>query len=78
MILELYYHHGLTSISPISQGQSEGGYYNCDDLPFFEIGSAHHEMYLVNVRLPGHRAQNRGIGQVSGLEFVVSMVGFLC
>ncbi|KAK3749215.1 hypothetical protein QZH41_018268 [Actinostola sp. cb2023] len=47
-----------------------GGYYNCDDLPFFEIGSVFHEYYLVNIRLPGHRAQNRGIGQVSGLQLV--------
>ncbi|KXJ14740.1 protein wntless homolog [Exaiptasia diaphana] len=50
--------------------KSEGGYYNCDDLPFFEIGSVFYNYYLVNVRLPGYRSKNRGIGQVSGLEFV--------
>ncbi|XP_031564321.1 protein wntless homolog [Actinia tenebrosa] len=53
-----------------SKNNRDGGYYDCEDIPFFEIGSVYHEYYLVNLRLPVHRSKNRHIGPVSELHFV--------
>ncbi|NXU88668.1 WLS protein, partial [Xiphorhynchus elegans] len=32
--------------------ESEGRHYDCDFLPFMEIGSVAHKYYLINIRLP--------------------------
>ena len=29
-----------------------GYYYNCSTIPLFDLGSLHHDYYLVNLRLP--------------------------
>ena len=49
------------------------GFYNCEEIPFFEIGSVFYDEYLVNIRLPitSHSNKNRNIGPVSELHFVV-------
>ena len=52
----------------------DGGHYNCDDIPLFEIGSVYYENYLVNIRLPTHTHKNRHIGEVSDLHFVVCTI----
>ena len=53
------------------QSGGDDGYYNCEEIPFFEIGSVHHEQYLVNIRLPAVDT-NTKIGRVSEIHFVVS------
>ena len=30
-----------------------GYYYNCSTIPLFDLGSLHHDYYLVNLRIPG-------------------------
>jgi len=32
--------------------EKEGYNYMCDQIPFFELGSLHHDFYLLNIRLP--------------------------
>lgn len=51
-----------------SQSGGDDGYYNCEEIPFFEIGSVHYEEYLVNIRLPPK--DNSNFGQVSEVHFV--------
>ena len=53
------------------------GYFTCDHLPFFELGSCHHKQYLVNLLLPslplGETVdQYRGLGPLSRLTVYVS------
>ena len=45
-------------------------------MPFFEIGSVHYEEYLVNIRLPAVKT-NEKIGQVADIHFVVSYINKL-
>ena len=37
---------------PLQTYENEGRYYECDLLPFMEVGSVAHEFYLLNIRLP--------------------------
>lgn len=53
------------------QSGSDDGYYNCEDIPFFEIGNVYYEEYLVNVRLPS-LVKNNQIGKITDINFVVS------
>lgn len=52
-----------------SQSDSNDGYYNCEDIPFFEIGNVYYEEYLVNVRLPS-LVKNNQIGKIADINFV--------
>jgi len=52
-----------------SQTGGDDGYYSCEEIPFFEVGSVHYEEYLVNIRLPAIKA-NEKIGKVADIHFV--------
>ncbi|XP_035204476.1 protein wntless homolog [Stegodyphus dumicola] len=53
----------------------DGYHYNCDLLPLFELGSLHHDYYLVNLRLPtdltGRTPLNDGIGHIDDIWIVL-------
>lgn len=57
--------------------ENEGRYYECDFLPFMELGSVAHKYYLLNIRLPVNERKkiNVGIGEIKDIRLVVS---FLC
>ncbi|VEN40780.1 unnamed protein product [Callosobruchus maculatus] len=41
----------------------KNGYpYNCGMVPLFELGSLHHDYYLLNLRLPFNRTANKNVG----------------
>uniref|UniRef100_T1IN05 Protein wntless n=1 Tax=Strigamia maritima TaxID=126957 RepID=T1IN05_STRMM len=48
----------------------EGYLYHCSLLPLFELGSVHHDFYLINIRLPVTKELNQGIGRVWDLTLV--------
>uniref|UniRef100_A0A8C0PSW1 Wnt ligand secretion mediator n=2 Tax=Canis lupus familiaris TaxID=9615 RepID=A0A8C0PSW1_CANLF len=50
----------------------EGRYYECDVLPFMEIGSVAHKYYLLNIRLPVNEKKkiNVGIGEIKDIQLV--------
>ncbi|CAL8324867.1 unnamed protein product [Arctogadus glacialis] len=52
--------------------ENEGRYYDCDLLPFMELGSVSHKYYLLNIRLPVHERKkiNVGIGEVKDIQLV--------
>lgn len=54
--------------------EHEGRYYECDVLPFMEIGSVAHKYYLLNIRLPVNEKKkiNVGIGEIKDIRLVVS------
>uniref|UniRef100_A0A182K336 Protein wntless n=1 Tax=Anopheles christyi TaxID=43041 RepID=A0A182K336_9DIPT len=47
--------------------------YNCNTIPLFELGSLHHDFYLLNVRLPvdSERRMNLDIGHIKDLHLSV-------
>lgn len=51
----------------------EGQQYDCSIVPLFELGSLHHDYYLLNVRFPvdAEKHINTGLGHVSELWLVV-------
>ncbi|KAM6065864.1 protein wntless homolog [Chlamydotis macqueenii] len=51
---------------------SEGRHYDCDFLPFMEIGSVAHKYYLINIRLPVNERKgiNVGIGEIKDIRLV--------
>lgn len=51
----------------------EGHYYNCDVLSLFELGSLHHDYYLLNMRLPidENDPGNKDLGQVKDAWLVL-------
>lgn len=55
--------------------ESEGRHYDCDFLPFMEIGSVAHKYYLINIRLPVNERKgiNVGIGEIKDIRLVVSV-----
>ncbi|XP_029381434.1 protein wntless homolog isoform X2 [Echeneis naucrates] len=52
--------------------ENEGRYYECELLPFMEIGSVAHKYYLLNIRLPVNERKkiNVGIGEIKDIRFV--------
>lgn len=52
-----------------SQSGGDDGYYNCEDIPFFEIGNVYYDQYLVNIRLPSLEKNNK-IGKITDVNFV--------
>lgn len=60
--------------------ESEGRHYDCDFLPFMEIGSVAHKYYLINIRLPvnDRKGINVGIGEIKDIRLVVSVPSLLC
>lgn len=47
-----------------------GHFYNCSILPLFELGSLHHDFYLVNLRLPMDKNKNQQLGPVEDIWLV--------
>lgn len=47
--------------------------YSCSTIPLFELGSLHHDYYLLNVRLPvdSERNMNLNIGNIRDLHLTV-------
>ncbi|XP_053385185.1 protein wntless-like [Mercenaria mercenaria] len=55
------------------EGKKENGYaYECDLLSFFELGSIHHDYYLVNIKVPvePYKGINMGIGKLRDITLV--------
>ncbi|XP_028448763.1 protein wntless homolog isoform X2 [Perca flavescens] len=52
--------------------ENEGRYYECDVLPFMEVGSVAHKYYLLNIRLPVNvrKKVNVGIGEIKDIRLV--------
>ncbi|KAK1790716.1 hypothetical protein P4O66_014570 [Electrophorus voltai] len=52
--------------------ENEGRYYECDLLPFMELGSVSHKYYLLNIRLPVSERKNLnvGIGEIKDIRLV--------
>ncbi|KAG9341521.1 hypothetical protein JZ751_019026 [Albula glossodonta] len=52
--------------------KNEGRFYECDVLPFMELGNVAHKFYLINVRLPVNERKriNVGIGEIKDLRLV--------
>lgn len=53
---------------------NEGRCYECDLLPFMEVGSVAHKYYLLNIRIPVNERKkvNLGIGEIKDIRLVVS------
>ncbi|MBN3298621.1 WLS protein, partial [Amia calva] len=52
--------------------ENEGRHYECDLLPFMEMGSVAHKYYLINIRLPVNEKKriNVGIGEIKDIRLV--------
>ncbi|XP_070602234.1 protein wntless homolog isoform X1 [Erythrolamprus reginae] len=52
--------------------EHEGKFYDCDFLPFMEIGTVAHKYYLLNIRLPVNEKAgiNVGIGEIKDIRLV--------
>lgn len=52
--------------------ENEGRFYECDLLPFMEVGSVAHKYYLLNIRLPVSERKriNVGIGEIKDIRLV--------
>uniref|UniRef100_A0AAY4D1F6 Wnt ligand secretion mediator n=1 Tax=Denticeps clupeoides TaxID=299321 RepID=A0AAY4D1F6_9TELE len=52
--------------------ENEGRYYDCNLLPFMELGSVAHKYYLINIRLPvsERKKTNVGIGEIKDIRLV--------
>lgn len=70
----------LCSLPFLQTVESEGRHYDCDFLPFMEIGSVAHKYYLINIRLPvnDRKGINVGIGEIKDIRLVVSALSLLC
>jgi len=62
----------------LSEEERAGTYYNCSMLPLFEIGSLHHDYYLLNIRFPSVYLNqdnqpidiNKGLGKMADIWLV--------
>ncbi|XP_071380441.1 protein wntless homolog [Centroberyx affinis] len=50
--------------------ENEGRFYDCDPIPFIELGSVAHKYYLINLRLPVNDTMNVGIGEIKDIHVV--------
>ena len=51
--------------------KQEGFHYDCSIVPLFELGSLHHDFYLLNIRLPVRTDKiNQGLGHVQDIWLV--------
>ncbi|CAI5776967.1 protein wntless homolog [Podarcis raffonei] len=52
--------------------ENEGKFYDCEVLPFMEIGTVAHKFYLINIRLPVNEREriNVGIGEIKDISLV--------
>lgn len=55
------------------QSKKEGHQYDCSIMPLFELGSLHHDYYLLNIRFPVDQKRNinTGLGHIADLWLVV-------
>jgi hypothetical protein len=44
--------------------EKEGYSYDCGLIPLFELGSLHHDFYLLNIRIPGAESQTQNYNRV--------------
>ncbi|KAF6216157.1 hypothetical protein GE061_000496 [Apolygus lucorum] len=50
--------------------------YNCSIVPLFELGSLHHDYYLLNIRLPVDKGRNAKLGHVADIWlFAINQTG---
>ncbi|KAF4524011.1 hypothetical protein B566_EDAN006305 [Ephemera danica] len=56
----------------VATEKHKGYHYSCSIVPLFELGSLHHDFYLLNVRLPvdDNTNMNSGLGRVNDLWLV--------
>ncbi|CAJ1059722.1 protein wntless homolog [Xyrichtys novacula] len=50
--------------------ENEGRFYQCDPIPFMELGSVAHKYFLINLRLPVNDTINVGIGDIKDIHVV--------
>nr|XP_046247772.1 protein wntless homolog [Scatophagus argus] len=50
--------------------ENEGRFYQCDPIPFMELGSVAHKYFLINLRLPVNDTVNAGIGEIKDIHIV--------
>ncbi|XP_066511495.1 protein wntless homolog isoform X4 [Hoplias malabaricus] len=60
------------NLSTTKSTENEGRYYECDVLPFMEIGCVFHKYYLLNIRMPviERKKVNVGIGEIKDIHLV--------
>ena len=57
--------------------KKEGYYYNCSIIPIFELGSLHHDYYLLNLRIPSTYDHDFPAHKVGVAENVNDQIGKL-
>lgn len=67
-----YYAHSIEKrdLNCLADNNTDKYMYQCDVIPIFELGSIHHDYYLLNVRIPvdNERKMNLDIGFINDLH----------
>ncbi|XP_041646400.1 protein wntless homolog [Cheilinus undulatus] len=50
--------------------ENEGRFYQCEPVPFMELGTVAHKYFLINLRLPVNDTVNVGIGDIKDVHIV--------
>lgn len=60
------------SLDCVIENRKDGYYYNCSIVPLFELGSLHHDFYLLNIRLPVDHFKhiNDKLGQLENMWLI--------
>lgn len=60
------------SLDCVIENKNVGYYYNCSIVPLFELGSLHHDFYLLNIRLPVDHFKhiNEKLGQLENMWLI--------